>query len=65
MEDCKLCGESVPDDDVIEVAGYGMETKAGVFHAVCWDNYEDQLDSRPVGSRPEPRWQLKPKPGVP
>ena len=65
MENCKECGAPVPNADAVEVVGYGMETRTGVFHPVCWENYEERLDSRPAGSGPEPRWQLKPKPGAP
>jgi hypothetical protein len=55
----------VSETEAVEVVGYGMGKRAGVFHEVCWENYDERLSNRPPGSGPEPRWQLKPKPGVP
>jgi hypothetical protein len=65
VERCEECGRPVPEAEAVEVVGYGMGKRAGVFHEVCWRNYDERLSNRPAGSGPEPRWQLKPKPGVP
>jgi hypothetical protein len=65
MERCEECGEPVAGTDAVDVVGYGMPKRSGVLHEVCWENYKERLDSRPTGSGPEPRWQLKPTPGSP
>jgi hypothetical protein len=65
VERCEECGELVAENEAVEVVGYGMATETGVFHAICWENYDERLNNRPAGSRPMPRWQRKPKPGMP
>ena len=40
MDDCKLCGEPVRDDEAVEVESAGMPEQSAVSHEVCWDNYE-------------------------
>jgi hypothetical protein len=64
VERCEECGRPVPEAEAVAVVGYGMGKRAGVFHEVCWRNYDERLSNRPPGSGPEPRWQLKPEPGV-
>ena len=41
---------AVPEAEAIEVVGYGMGKRAGVFHRVCWGNYDERLSNRPPGS---------------
>jgi hypothetical protein len=59
MDDCKMCGKPVPDEDAVQVAA---AEETGVFHAVCWDDYEaigqGDLDFAS-------RWGLVLKPGTP
>jgi hypothetical protein len=46
MDDCKLCGEPVPEDNAVEVEAAGMPEQTAVFHEVCWDNYESDFVQR-------------------
>ena len=45
----------MPEAEAVEVVGYGMGKRAGVFHEVCWRTYDERLKNRPPGSGPEPR----------
>jgi hypothetical protein len=65
MDDCKFCGEPVPDDDAVKVEAAGMPEHTAVFHEVCCDNYESDFVQREADVPAGPRWERNRKPGTP
>ena len=66
MDTCKMCGEPIPGNDAVDVeAAAGMPEQTGVFHEVCWDNYESDFVHREADVPAGPRWERKGKPRTP
>ena len=65
MARCEQCGEPVADVEAVDVVAAGLPGKTGVFHEVCFENYEADFGRREVDVPPGPRWERKAQPGTP
>ena len=47
VPECELCGKPVREDEAVKVVADWTPEEAGVFHAECWNAYEDGFAEQP------------------